>query len=62
MLIKRWISLAVFGMLMVSMGFVVIISERTTENRAWAGIIIIMGILCVIFSVKRILKSFLSSV
>lgn len=61
MLIKRWISLAVFGMLMVSMGFVVIISERNNDNRAWAGMIIVMGIVCVIFSVKRILKSFVTA-
>ncbi|MFC1570386.1 uridine diphosphate-N-acetylglucosamine-binding protein YvcK [Candidatus Omnitrophota bacterium] len=60
MLIKRWISLSVFGILMISMGFVIVISEKSTENKGIAGIIIILGILCVIFAVKRILKSFVA--
>jgi len=60
MLVKRWISLSVFGILMISMGFVVVLSEKTTENRAMAGLIIILGILCVIIAVKRILKSFVT--
>jgi uncharacterized cofD-like protein len=60
MLIKRWISLTVFGILMISMGFVMIIAEETTENRAVAGLIMILGILCVIIAVKRILKSLMT--
>ncbi|MFH1553189.1 MAG: gluconeogenesis factor YvcK family protein [Candidatus Omnitrophota bacterium] len=60
MLIKRWISLTVFGILMISMGFVIVVSERNTENKAIAGLIIILGVLCVIFAVKRILKSFMT--
>lgn len=59
MLIKRWIFLSTFGILMISMGFVIVIFERNPENKAVAGIIIILGILCVIFAVKRILKSFM---
>ncbi len=60
MLVKRWISLSVFGVLMISMGFVIVISERNPENKAIAGLIIILGILCVISAVKRILKSFVT--
>ncbi|MFH1879146.1 MAG: gluconeogenesis factor YvcK family protein [Candidatus Omnitrophota bacterium] len=60
MLIKRWISLSVFGILMISMGFVVVISERNPDSRSIAGLIIILGILCVIIAVKRILKSFMT--
>ncbi|MFH1847165.1 MAG: gluconeogenesis factor YvcK family protein [Candidatus Omnitrophota bacterium] len=60
MLVKRWISLAIFGILMISMGFVIVISERNPENKAIAGIIIIIGILSVIVAVKRILKSFMT--
>jgi uncharacterized cofD-like protein len=60
MLIKRWISLSVFGILMISMGFVIVIFERNPENKAIAGLIIILGILCVIVAVKRILKSFMT--
>ncbi|MDD5634371.1 MAG: YvcK family protein [Candidatus Omnitrophica bacterium] len=59
MFIKRWITLAVFGILMISMGFVIVIFERSSENKSIAGIIIILGILCVIVGVKRILKSFM---
>lgn len=42
---------------MISMGFVIVISERNPENRAIAGLILMAGIACVIFAVKRILKS-----
>jgi uncharacterized cofD-like protein len=61
MLIKRWISLTVFGILMISMGFVIIIFERSSENKTIAGLIIVLGMMCVIFSVKRILKSFMAA-
>jgi uncharacterized cofD-like protein len=60
MLIKRWISLTVFGILMISMGFVIVISERNPENKTIAGLIIMVGIALVIFAVKRILKSFMT--
>jgi uncharacterized cofD-like protein len=60
MLIKRWISLTVFGIFMISMGFVIVISERNPENKAIAGLIIMVGVASVIFAVKRILKSFMA--
>ncbi|MBU1084653.1 MAG: gluconeogenesis factor YvcK family protein [Candidatus Omnitrophota bacterium] len=60
MLIKRWISLSIFGILMISMGFVIVIAERNPESKAMAGIIMIAGILCVIVAVKRILRSFMT--
>ncbi|MGB2630310.1 MAG: YvcK family protein [Candidatus Omnitrophota bacterium] len=60
MLIKRWISLSVFGILMISMGFVIVIFERSSENKTIAGLIIVLGMMCVIFAVKRILKSFMT--
>ena len=60
MLVKRWISLAVFGILMISMGFVIVISEPNPDNKAVSGFIIILGIVCVVLSVKRILKSFMA--
>jgi len=61
MLIKRWIFLSIFGVLMISMGFVIVIFERSSENKAIAGFVIVLGIICVIISVKRILKSFMSA-
>ncbi len=60
MLIKRWIFLSVFGILMISMGFVIVIFERSPENKAIAGLVIILGILAVIIAVKRILRSFMA--
>ena len=60
MLVKRWITLSVFGILMISMGFVIVIYERSSQNKLVAGLIIILGMLCVIFSMKRILKSFMT--
>jgi uncharacterized cofD-like protein len=60
MLIKRWISLSVFGILMISMGFVMVLSERNSENRAIAGLIIVFGIMLIIVAVKRILRSFMT--
>ncbi|MDD5487558.1 MAG: YvcK family protein [Candidatus Omnitrophica bacterium] len=62
MLIKRWIFLSVFGILMISMGFVIAIFERESDpdSKALAGLVIIFGILCVILAVKRILKSFMA--
>ncbi|MFH1837210.1 MAG: YvcK family protein [Candidatus Omnitrophota bacterium] len=60
MLVKRWIFLSIFGILMISMGFVIVIAERNPENKAIAGIVIIAGILCVIVAVKRILRSFMT--
>jgi len=60
MLVKRWIFLTVFGILMISMGFVIAISEQTSDSKAVAGLIIILGILCVIIGVKRILRSLMT--
>jgi len=62
MLIKRWISLAVFGIFMISMGFVIVIAERNPQNKAMAGVVIMLGIASVIFAVKRILRSLMVAV
>lgn len=62
MLIKRWITLAVFGIFMISMGFVIVIAERNPHNKAMAGIVIMVGIGSVIFAIKRILRSLMVAV
>jgi uncharacterized cofD-like protein len=62
MLIKRWISLSVIGIVMISMGFVIAIFERNSTNKAFAGIIIIIGIMTMIYAIKRILKSLMTAV
>ncbi|MBI4974653.1 MAG: YvcK family protein [Candidatus Omnitrophica bacterium] len=60
MWVKRWILLTVFGIIMISMGFVMVILEQNPGNKTYAGVIIITGILSVITGVKRIIKSFVT--
>src|SRR3989338_3288595 len=60
MWIKRWILLAVFGIIMISMGFVMVILEQNSGNKTFASIIIVLGILCVVTGIKRIIKSFVT--
>ncbi|MFA5144118.1 MAG: YvcK family protein [Candidatus Omnitrophota bacterium] len=57
MWVKRWILLTVFGVIMVSMGFVMVLLEQHPKNKAFASVIIILGILAVITGIKRIIKS-----
>lgn len=60
MRVKRWSLLAVFGVIMVSMGFVMIISEQTSKSKTFAAAIIIIGILGIVTGIKRIIKSFVT--
>jgi uncharacterized cofD-like protein len=60
MWVKRWVFLAVFGIVMISMGFVMEITEPSPQNKTIAGVIIIFGILAVITGIKRIIKSFVT--
>ncbi len=60
MWVKRWILLSVFGVIMISMGFVMVLLEPHPRNKAFAGIIIILGILAVITGIKRIIKSLIT--
>ncbi|MDP3730340.1 MAG: YvcK family protein [Candidatus Omnitrophota bacterium] len=60
MRVKRWSFLAVFGVIMVSMGFVMVISENASKNKTFAAMIIIAGILAIVTGIKRIIKSFVT--
>jgi uncharacterized cofD-like protein len=60
MWVKRWILMAVFGIIMISMGFVMAILEQSSQSKTFAGIIIIVGILSVVTGIKRIIKSFVT--
>ncbi|MFA6142651.1 MAG: gluconeogenesis factor YvcK family protein [Candidatus Omnitrophota bacterium] len=60
MWVKRWILLTVFGIIMISMGFVVVLTEQHTRNKTAAGLIIMFGILAVITGIKRIIKSLIT--
>ena len=57
MWIKRWILLTVFGIIMISMGFVTVLLEQHPKNKAFAGIVIILGITAVVTGIKKIIKS-----
>ena len=59
MWVKRWILLTVFGIIMISMGFVTVLLEQGAKNKLLAAIVIIVGILAVITGIKRIIKSFI---
>ena len=60
MLVKRWVLLCIIGIVMISMGFAIIISERIAANKTGASIVIIVGIAIVITSIKRMIKSFVT--
>ncbi len=60
MWIKRWILLVVFGVILISMGFVTVLLEQHPKNKTFAGFVIILGILAVITGIKRIIKSFIA--
>lgn len=59
MLVKRWVLLAVIGIIMISMGFAFVISGGS-NNITGASAVIIVGIIIVITSVKRMIKSFVT--
>ena len=60
MLVKRWVFLGVLGIIMVSMGFAIMISEDISASKTGASIVIILGIIIIITSVKRMIKSLLT--
>jgi uncharacterized cofD-like protein len=60
MWVKRWIMLTVFGVIMVSMGFVMVLIEPQPRNKIYASVIIIVGILAVVTGIKRIIRSFVT--
>jgi len=60
MLVKRWVFLGIIGIIMISMGFAIMISEDMSANKTGASVVIIFGIIIVITSVKRMIKSLLT--
>jgi len=60
MWVKRWILLSVFGVIMISMGFVMVLVEPSPRNKTFAAFVIILGILAVATGIKRIIKSFVA--
>lgn len=60
MLVKRWIFIITIGILLISMGFAIVISEQMSANKTFTSLIILIGILFVITGVKRIVASFVT--
>ena len=60
MWVKMWIFLSVFGIIMISMGFVMVLLEQGSGNKTYAALIIIAGILGVVTGIKRIITSFVA--
>lgn len=62
MFVKRWIFLGTLGIILIAMGFTMVISERTPQNKTFAAIIVLAGGLVVITAMSRIIKSFVTVV
>jgi len=60
MLVKRWALLCIIGVIMISMGFAIIVSEPQPANITGASFVIIVGIAIVITSIKRMIRSFVA--
>ena len=60
MWVKRWILLTAFGIIMISMGFVMVLLEQNSKNKTVAAVVIIVGVLSVVTGIKRIIKSFVT--
>jgi uncharacterized cofD-like protein len=55
--VKRWIILLILSVVLVSMGSVLMIVEENPNNKAGAGIVIILGIVGLIVGVRMTVKS-----
>jgi len=60
MLVKRWITVTIIGILLIAVSFAIIISERGETNKILSSITILFGILFVITGVKGMIKSFIT--
>ncbi|MDD5450045.1 MAG: uridine diphosphate-N-acetylglucosamine-binding protein YvcK [Candidatus Omnitrophica bacterium] len=57
MRIKRWVAFTTFGIILLSMTFVIIISEEKGKAGLGTSILVIIGIMIIITGVKRIINS-----
>ena len=62
MLVKRWIFLTTVGIILIAMGFAMVISEKTPQNKTFAAFLVLLGGLIVITGISRIIKSFVTVV
>ena len=57
MFVKRWIFLTTIGIIFIAMGFAMVISEKSPQNKTFAAIVVLLGGLIVVTGVSRIIKS-----
>ena len=55
--VKRWLALLAMSVILISMGSVMMITRENPDTRAWSGVIIILGIVGLITSIKKVVKS-----
>lgn len=60
MRIKRWIAFSILGVIILSMGFVIIISEEGGKASFGTSILVIIGTIILIIGVKRIINSLIT--
>jgi uncharacterized cofD-like protein len=60
MRIKRWIAFTILGVIILSMGFVIIISEEGGKASFGTSILVILGTVILIIGVKRIINSLIT--
>jgi len=62
MRIKRWIALIIFGISMLSVGFVITLNYRgaSTDTEAGAGVVIIIGLVAIIAGIRKLIKNILN--
>jgi len=58
MFVKRWIFMTTIGIIFIAMGFAIVISEKTPQNKTFAAIVVLLGGLIVVTGISRIIKSF----
>lgn len=60
MRIKRWVAFTTFGIILLSMTFVIIISEEKGKASLGTSVLVIIGIIIIITGVKRIINSLIT--
>ncbi len=60
MLVKRWIFLGIIGIILISSGSVIMITGSDSTSKTGASVVIMFGIIIIITSVKRMIKSILT--
>ena len=55
--VKRWIMLLTLSVVLISMGSILMVMETGPDNKAGAGLIIILGIIGLITGVRRIVRT-----